>query len=163
MRALPKAAALLLSVSLGGCGLLADPSTGLTFKPPDGWSSPIGLNNIKLWNSSQRRYEFVLLHKLKSGFRYDYAHLFTSEAFKGTFLQSDPARIQEIHTIKICGGGQDATYIRGVKKYQVVGDESVEATFTIIGDTTYSARYIHPLNAKPNGQAEASLRELCAK
>ncbi len=155
---------LLCTAALAGCGLTSSPADNLTFKAPAGWSASPGIMGyMQFWKASDD--EMLMLFKSPK-------EISEKDVFSSAKLND--ATIVERKDVTICNG-QHAAYMlaRGTatettstgggvsvdKKTQ----SYVQAMETDANGTTYFALYIYPVDAKPNAEAVAALRQLCPK
>jgi hypothetical protein len=150
------AALIFVSLALTGCGSATD---GLAFKPPAGWTafpSFLGFGHMAMWfkKASDNKQDQMLM-------------LIRGQDTSSMNLKNVPqagigaVRSQKQSTITICGN-QRAQYLSAVGSGHNGEDQSMEMVSTPIGNQSYLAMYIRPQADKPDPDAEAAIRSLCA-
>jgi hypothetical protein len=147
---------------LTGCGLTSSPADGLTFTAPYGWqASPGIMGYMQYWHPASRRDEMLVL--IRSPFK----QLDLSHAPNRIDLGNSTSRthFDSWDRVEICGN-QPAIYVIG-ESYRDTKSGEVERhmrmVMTNLSGATYIALYAYPLTGLPNGEALASLRQLCLK
>jgi hypothetical protein len=145
----------LVTVSmLTACGFTSSPADSLTFKAPAGWSGSPGIMGfMQFWRAPNRSDEVLMLFKSPKPLQ-------TRDVFSSANLRD--AKVQTEKPITICGN-QPAEFFKAQGMSSRGSDSNVEMVMTNTAGTTYLAMYIYPLGGMPNGEADAALRELCAK
>jgi hypothetical protein len=145
--------ALLGAVATAACGgLTKSPTEGLTFKPPAGWTSSPGIMGMmQFWTSPDKK-QVMLLFNVPSDFKMD-------EAFSSADVKD--AHIETQRSMKICGN-VDAQYVKAIATSSRTGDDTNLEMIQAKGSSgTLISMYVYPIGAKPDGDAEAALSELC--
>lgn len=147
------AAALLL----GGCGSATE---GLDFKAPAGWTAMpaiLGFGHMQMWFKKApdaKQDEMLILVRGQNATSIDL----------NTVPQAGVGKLktQKTSTITICGN-QKAQYLSALGTGRNGGeDQMMEMVSTPVGNQSYITMYIRPKSAKPDPQAEAAIRSLCA-
>ncbi|HEV2643960.1 MAG TPA: hypothetical protein VGT98_14705 [Candidatus Elarobacter sp.] len=143
---------------LSACGFSASPADGLRFAAPPGWrSSPGILGFMQFWRPPADDNQVLMLFKSPKPLKA--SDVFSYDRMQDTLKD---ARVTSRRSIAICGD-QPATYIEARGSSAKGGNDKVDMVMTTLRETTYFALYVRPVEAVPDAQAEAALRELCAK
>ena len=146
-------------LALTGCGLTASPADGLTFTAPAGWqSSPGILGFMQFWHPASNDDEVLMLFKSPKP-------ISTNEIFQKANISD--MRVSHEQKITICGA-QPALYLEGEATSSSVNNNpskphDMQMVMTNAAGSTYFAMYVYPVSVRPNAEAVASLRQLCAK
>jgi hypothetical protein len=146
------AAALLLA----GCG---SASEGLDFKPPAGWTAMpgiLGFGHMQMWfkkASDNKQDQMLMLVRGQNASSIDLKTV--PQAGVGAI------KSQKITTITICGNTR-AQYLSAIGTGHNGQNQTMEMVSTPVGNQSYLAMYIRPQTDKPDPDAEAAMRSLCA-
>jgi len=146
-------AACALALAATACGgLTKSPAEGLTFKPPDGWSSSPGIMGMmQFWTSTDKK-QVLMLFKVPADFK-------TDQAFSSADIKD--AHIETQRPIKICGN-LAADYVKAIATSSRTGDDNNLEMVTAKADAgVYMAMYIYPIGSKPDATAGAAIYQLC--
>jgi hypothetical protein len=141
-------------VLLAGCGgLTKSPAEGLTFTAPPGWTGTPGiLGMAQVWTPPGDSKSVLMLIKAPAAAK-------LNESLESARVQDSSVKQQR--TLTICTN-QPARYLELTGKANGE-DESIETVVTAVGDQHYVAMYMYPIASKPDPQAQAALRQICAK
>lgn len=147
-----------LLIAAAGCGFTSSPAEHLTFKPPAGWqASPGVMGFMQFWKPPGNRDEALVL--VRSPRPIQVSQVFNSANLKDT-------KVVSVQHITICGN-QPAEFLKAQGTSQALAQKSKDVTAEIVvsnaGGASYMAMYVYPMNATPNSDADAALRELCQK
>jgi hypothetical protein len=149
--------ATLFALLLAGCGLTSSPADNLTFQAPVGWqASPGILGYMQFWKPPSGASEMLFLFKSPKP-------IDTKQAFSDAKLGDE--NVEQQQQIKICGN-QPAMFVKAKGTSTASGgsvQSEVQMTISTVGGNSYFAMYVYPANGRPNEQATAALRQLCAK
>ena len=148
----------LAAFALSACGLNASPTGGLRFQPPPGWRpSPGMLGYMQFWRPPSGVREALML--FRSPKRLSSDDLYSDANMQGAFKSVTVLRKQNV---QICGN-QPAVIVQGIAISRNDTESRVEMVMATVRGTSYLAMYVRPIEVPANPQAEAALRELCAK
>ena len=150
------AALVFASLVLAGCGSATD---GLAFKAPAGWTSfPsfLGFGHMAMWfkKGADSKHDHVLI-------------LVRGQSASTIDLKTMPQagfgniKGEKQSTISICGN-QRAQYLVASATGKGGENETMEMVSTPVGDQSYIAIYVRPQADKPDRDAEAAIRSICA-
>lgn len=146
------------ALALAACGFHSSPADGLQFQPPPGWRSSPGIFGfMQFWRPPGSDHELLML--FRSPRLLQPKDVFSNPQFQTTMKD---ATIERRDAIRICNN-QPAQYLEARGTSSRGEAAQVEMVMTDTAGTSYMALYVRPVASAPDPNAEASLRELCAK
>lgn len=115
------------------------------------------LGYMQFWRPPSHVREALMLFKSPKTLTAD--DLYSDANMQGAFKSVTVLRKQKI---QICGN-QPALSVQGIAISRNDTESKVEMAMATVRGTSYLAMYVRPIDVPANPQAEAALRELCAK
>ncbi len=147
------AAVLLASAALAGCGSV---TAGVDFKAPAGWAAtPSILGRMQMWTkkaADNKQDQMVMLVR-GSNANIDLRTI--------PQVGSNAMTMTKQSTITICGN-QKAQFASGTGSGHSGQKQTMEMVSATVGQDGFVAMYLRPQSDRPDPEAEAAIRSLCA-